>query len=58
MDMPELADQQELIYNSSVRTHDFVRKNCRGRWIIETEEESLENPCCQRDDDDISTLIW
>ena len=33
--VPVLADQQELIYISSVRTQDVVWKTCQERWIIE-----------------------
>ena len=49
MDVPELTDQQELIYISSERTLDVVwkKKNCRERWIIGTdgEKESQEREC-------------
>ena len=39
MDVPVLADQQELINISSVRTQDVVWKICRERWMIGTDGE-------------------
>ena len=33
------GDQQELIYNSSVRTEDVAWKTCRKQWTIETSGE-------------------
>ena len=51
-DMPELADQQELIYISSVQTQDIVWKTCQEQWMIgmdeerERERESQGDPCC------------
>ena len=36
MDMPVLADQQELTYNRSVQTQDVVWKTCRKRWMTGT----------------------
>ena len=34
MDMPVLADKQELIYISSVQTQDVVWKTCWEPWMI------------------------
>ena len=39
MDMPVLAEQQELIYISSVQTQDVVWKTCRVRWMVGTDGE-------------------
>ena len=36
MAMPVLADQQELIYISSVRTLDVVLKTGQDQWMIRT----------------------
>ena len=36
MDVPVLADQQELIYVSSVQTQDVIWKTYQERWMIET----------------------
>ena len=41
MDVPVLADQQELTYNSSVRTQNVVWKTCRERWMIGTNDERV-----------------
>ena len=51
MDVPMLADRQELIYISSVRTQDVVWNTCRVRWTTGTDEEraSYGNPCCLHD---------
>ena len=37
LDVPLLAEQQELIYISSVRTPVDVLKTCRKRWLIGTD---------------------
>ena len=37
MDVPVLADQQELTYYRSVRARDVVWKTCPERWITETD---------------------
>ena len=59
-----LADQQESIYNSSMRTLDGVRKTCRERCMIEIdrerEKESRKSVLAERlddDDDCLSTRI-
>ena len=39
MDMPALANHQELIYISSVWTQDVVWKTCQERWVIGTDGE-------------------
>ena len=39
MDVQGLADQNELIYNSSKWTLDVVWKTRRKRWMIGTERE-------------------
>ena len=53
MDVPMLADQQELIYISSVRTQHVVWRTCRSDgWsgqMRERERESQENQYCTRD---------
>ena len=53
MDVPALANQQELIYISSVQTQDIIWKTCRERWMRgtdwERERESQGNACCQRE---------
>ena len=56
MDMPVLADQQELIDFSSVRSLYVVWKTCCERWMIGEREreivkerESRWNPSSQRD---------
>ena len=36
MDVPNLADQQELIFIRSVRIQDEVWKTCQERWTIGT----------------------
>ena len=36
IDVQMLADQQELIYNSSVWTQDVVWKTCQKGWMIGT----------------------
>ena len=49
LDVPGVADQQELTYNSSVRTQDAVWKTWRERYMIGTdgkeERKSQGNPC-------------
>ena len=56
MDVPVLADQQQLIYISSIRTQNVIWKTFLDRWMIGTdrkrEKESLENLRIQHDDDD------
>ena len=42
-----LADQQELIYISCVRTQDVLRKTCWEWWMIGTVEETQWDSCCQ-----------
>ena len=37
MDVPVLADQQELIYMYSVLTQDVVWKICQVQWMIGTD---------------------
>ena len=37
MDVPVVADEQECIYISSVRTQDVVWKTCQEQWMIETD---------------------
>ena len=57
MDVPVLADQQEVIYISSVQTQDLIWKTYWERWMIVTEEErererereSQDNSRCQFD---------
>ena len=51
MDVPVVANQQELIYISSERTQYVIWKTCRGRWIKRTDRErkSQGNPYYQRD---------
>ena len=39
MDTSVSADQQEITYNSSVRTQDVIWKTCQERWFIGTDEE-------------------
>ena len=39
MDMPVLADQQELMYVSSVWTLDVVWKTCQEQWMIGMDSE-------------------
>ena len=39
MDVPVLADQQELIYFSSVRRQEVVLKINRERWMVEMDGE-------------------
>ena len=55
MDVPVLANQQEIIYISSVWTQDVFWKTYRERWTIETngEKESQWNPCRQCD-----LMVW
>ena len=62
MDSPMLADHQEQIYISSVRTQDVVWKTCRERWMIGTDrEKQSEKPMLlvrlDDDDDTIKTDI-
>ena len=50
-----LADQQELINNSSVRTLDVVMKTCRKWWNIETNgktESGKSMQAARHEDDD------
>ena len=53
MNVPKLAEQQELILIISVQTQNVVWKTCRERWMIgvdgEKEKCSQGNPCSQRD---------
>ena len=56
-----LADQQELTYNSSVRTQDVVWKNCQEQWMIGTDGEresgkSVPAAWLPADDDDDEIL--
>ena len=39
MDTPVLADQQELIHISCVRTLDVVWRSCQEQWMIRTDGE-------------------
>ena len=39
MDIPVLADQQERMYISSLRTQNVVWKTCREQWTIGMDEE-------------------
>ena len=39
MDLPVLAEQQELIYICSMRTQNVVWMTCRERWVIGTDGE-------------------
>ena len=39
MDVPVLANQQELIYINFVQIQDLVWNNCQGQWMIGTDEE-------------------
>ena len=61
MDEQRLDDQLELIYNSSVRTHDVAWRTCRERWTIETGGEKGSGRSVlavwhdDDDDDDISS---
>ena len=55
MDVPVLADQQELIYISCVRTQDVVWKTSQERWMTGTngeEEPGKSMPAAWLDDDD------
>ena len=50
MNLPLLADKQELIYNSFVRTQDVVWKSCQVYWMIRTDgERERGGICCQHD---------
>ena len=40
MDVIELADRQEVIYNSYAQIQDVVWKTCQERWMIGTDEET------------------
>ena len=42
MSVPELANQLELIYISSVQIHDIVWKTCRERWMMGQMERERE----------------
>ena len=39
MDVPVLADQQELTYNSYVQTQDVISRIYRKQWLLGTYEE-------------------
>ena len=54
IDMPMLADQQEFIYISSVRTQDIVWRTCLEWWMRGTdgERESGKSMLSARLDDD------
>ena len=54
IDVPVLADRQEIIYISSIGTLDVVWKTCREWWMIGTdiEEESRKSVLSARLDDD------
>ena len=56
MNVPVLADQQEVIYISSVRTQDVIWKTCRERRMIGTdgEKESWKFVSAARFDDDVT----
>ena len=43
MDVPVLANQQEIIYFNSVQTQYIVWKSYREQWMIGMERESQEN---------------
>ena len=61
MDVPVLADQQELIYISSVRTQDVVWKTCQEQWMIGMDEEKESGKfviSAQFDDDDDDIFIY
>ena len=61
MDVPVLADQQALIYISSVRMQDAVLKTCCERWIIGTNgERELRKSVLSawHDDDDDFDLAY
>ena len=51
MDAQLLADQQKLIYISSVRILDIVWKTCWLRWMIGTDGESRKSALQARLDD-------
>ena len=60
MDVPVLANQQELMYISSLRTQDLVVKTCRRRWTIGTDRgrESRKSKLAARlDDDDLNKAL-
>ena len=48
MDMPVLANLQELIYISFMWTQDVVWRTCWEWWMIGVDGESQGNLCCQR----------
>ena len=63
-DVRVLPDQQELIYNTSVRIQDVDKKTYRKRWMIETENERKSGKSIlaawhddDDDDDDKNTTI-
>ena len=45
MDVLMLANQQELIYISSVQTQDVVWKTCLEQWMIRTDGERVREMC-------------
>ena len=53
IDVPVLANQQELIYISSVWTQDIIWKTCQEKWMIRTdgEKERVRKICA------ISTMM-
>ena len=59
MDMPTLANQQELTYNCSVRIQDAVWKTCWVRWLIGMDgEREREKTMLAVWLDDIYTYIY
>ena len=60
MVVPVLADQQELIYNSSAKTQDVVLKTCWEWWMTETdgERESGKFVLSAQCDDASLSFIW
>ena len=60
IDVRVLADKQELIYCSVVRTQNKDWKNCRGRWMIGTGGEKKLGKCMlsERLDDDALPIIY
>ena len=62
-DLPVLADQPELTYNSSVRTEGVFYETCWKRWMIRTNDEKesgksvLAAQLGDDDDDDIYIYI-
>ena len=60
MDVPVLADLQELLYIGSMGTNDVVWKTCRERWAIgRIERESGKSvPTVRLDNDNDDIYIY